>query len=165
MTVTAIEKNPETKTMTITARFDAPVDRVWQVWSDPRQLERWWGPPTCPATVLHHDLIPGGSVTYLMTGPEGDKHRGWWRVLAVDAPHSLEFEEGFADDTGKPNPDMPTAIARVTLRQEPDGGTSMEIRTTFPTVEVMEQMITMGMQEGMSAALGQIDALLAAHDD
>lgn len=164
MTVTAVEKNAETRTMTITARFDAPVDRVWQVWSDPRQLERWWGPPTYPATVLDHDLAPGGSVTYLMTGPEGDKHRGWWRVLAVDAPHSLEFEDGFADDSGRPNPDMPITIAHVTLREERDGGTSMEIRSTFPTVEAMEQLIAMGMQEGMSEALGQIDALLAAHD-
>jgi hypothetical protein len=35
-----------------------------------------------------------------MTGPEGDRHRGWWRVIAVDAPRALEFEDGFADDDG-----------------------------------------------------------------
>jgi uncharacterized protein YndB with AHSA1/START domain len=102
--VTSIEKNPENRTMTITAEFTAPADRVWQVWDDPRQLERWWGPPTYPATVLDHDLSPGGTVNYLMTGPEGDKHRGWWRVLSVDPPHRLEFEDGFADDAGKATP-------------------------------------------------------------
>jgi hypothetical protein len=42
-----------------------------------------------------------------MTGPDGDKHHGWWRVHTVDAPRSLEFEDGFADDAGSPNPDMP----------------------------------------------------------
>ncbi len=87
--------------MTITARFDAPVERVWEVWSDPRQLERWWGPPGYPATVLEHDLTPGGSVAYRMTGPEGDQHGGWWRVRAVDPPRYLEFEDGFADEAGE----------------------------------------------------------------
>ena len=51
MTVTNVHKDPEALTMTITAEFDAPVERVWQLWADPRQLERWWGPPTYPATV------------------------------------------------------------------------------------------------------------------
>ena len=46
--------------MTITAEFDATVERSWQLWADPRQLERWWGPPTYPATVVEHDLVPGG---------------------------------------------------------------------------------------------------------
>jgi uncharacterized protein YndB with AHSA1/START domain len=158
--VTSIEKNPETRTMTITAEFTAPVDRVWQVWDDPRQLERWWGPPTYPATVLDHDLSPGGTVAYLMTGPEGDKHRGWWRVLAVDAPHRLEFEDGFADDAGKPNDDLPITTTRVTLNPLADGGTRMAIESTFPSVEAMEQMLGMGMEEGIREAVGQIDPLL-----
>ena len=75
MTVTSVHKDPEALTMTITAEFDAPVEQVWQMWADPRQLERWWGPPTYPATVVDHDLTPGGRVTYFMTGPEGDKPR------------------------------------------------------------------------------------------
>lgn len=87
---------------------------------NPRQLERWWGPPTYPATFVDHDLTPGGTVTYFMTGPEGDQPRGWWRVVAVNAPHSLEFEDGFADDAGKPNQDMPTMTIRVTLDGQPD---------------------------------------------
>ena len=60
MTVTNVHKDPDARTMTITAEFDAPVERVWQMWADPRQLERWWGPPTYPATFVDHDLSPGG---------------------------------------------------------------------------------------------------------
>ena len=52
-------RTPRALTMTITAEFDAPIERVWQLWADPRQLERWWGPPTYPATVVDHDLSPG----------------------------------------------------------------------------------------------------------
>ena len=161
MSVTTVDKDPEAMTMTITSEFEAPIGRVWQLWADPRQLERWWGPPTYPATVVDHDLSPGGSVNYFMTGPEGDQPRGWWRVLAVDAPNRLEFEDGFADDAGEPNPDMPTMTIRVTLNEQA-GGTRMAIETTFPSMEAMDQMLSMGMDEGMTSAVAQIDDLLRA---
>lgn len=160
MTVTNVHKDHDAKTMTITTELDAPIERVWRLWEDPRQLERWWGPPEYPATFAEHDLTPGGTVTYFMTGPEGDKSRGWWRVLAVDAPRSLEFEDGFADDAGEPDPDMPVMTMRVALDEQPGGGTRMTIETTFPSREAMDQIISMGMDEGMAAALGQIDDLL-----
>jgi len=162
MTVIDVDKNAEARTLTITARFDAPPARVWQVWEDPRQLERWWGPPTYPATVLHHDLTPGGEVTYLMTGPEGDKHHGWWKVSAVDAPRSLTFDDGFGDDASRPDPAFPVTSIRVTLETEGPAGTVMRIVSTYPTSEAFEQLLAMGMAEGMQEALGQIPALLAS---
>jgi uncharacterized protein YndB with AHSA1/START domain len=161
MSVTSIHKNPEALTMLITATFDAPVEKVWRVWADPRKLERWWGPPTYPATVVDHELTPGGRVTYFMTGPEGDEHRGWWRVLTVDSPRHLEFEDGFADGAGEPNPSMPTTVTRVSLTELEGGGTTMAIETTFPTLEAMEKLVAMGMEEGMTLAVGQIDGLLS----
>ena len=161
MSVTSVHKNPEALTMTVTATFDAPVDQVWQVWADPRKLERWWGPPTYPATVVEHDFAPGGSVTYFMTGPEGDRHHGWWRLLVIDPPHRLEFEDGFAAEDGTPNPDMPGTTARVSLSERDGGGTTMVIESTFPTLEAMEQLVAMGMEEGITLAIGQIDGLLS----
>lgn len=162
MTVTNTKKDPENLTFEITSEFDASVDRVWQLWDDPRQLEKWWGPPTYPATVVEHDLTPGGDVKYYMTGPEGDSHWGWWKVVAVDAPNRLEFEDGFADDQGEANPDLPTTFSQVEILEEPGGRAQMTIRTRFPSLEAMEQMIAMGMEEGITAALGQIDDLLLA---
>ena len=160
MSVTNVRKDPAAMTMTITAEFAAPIARVWQLWSDPRQLERWWGPPTYPATVVDHDLSPGGRVSYFMTGPEGDKAGGWWRILAVEAPRRLEFEDGFADDAGQPNPDMPVMIIQVTLDEQSSGRTRMDVETTFPSTEAMDQMLSMGMDEGMTAAMGQMDELI-----
>jgi uncharacterized protein YndB with AHSA1/START domain len=156
-----VTKDPAALTLTVSARFEAPVERVWQLFADPRQLERWWGPPAYPATVIDHELTPGGRVTYFMTGPEGDKHAGWWRVIAVDAPHSLEVEDGFADDSGQPNPAMPTCVMRSTLVA--DGtGTRLQTVTTFPSAEAMEQMVEMGMVDGIREAIQQIPAILAA---
>jgi uncharacterized protein YndB with AHSA1/START domain len=160
MPVTNISKDADNLTMTIEAAFAAPIDRVWEMWSDPRLLERWWGPPTHPATVVEHDLKVGGSVKYFMTGPEGDRHRGWWRVLAVDPPRKLEFEDGFADEDGNPNEDMPTMVSRVALAEDGDAATSVTIETKFGSLEAMQQLIEMGMEEGSKLAINQIDALL-----
>ena len=161
MTVADIRKDPEALTMTVTTELDATVERAWQLWADPRQLERWWGPPTYPATVVDHDLVAGGRVTYFMTGPEGDKVHGYWEVLAVEPPHRLEFRDGFADDSGAPNDSMPTMTGTVTLREADGGGTVMVGETRFPSTEAMEKLLAMGMEEGITAAIGQIDAILA----
>jgi uncharacterized protein YndB with AHSA1/START domain len=159
MSVTSLDTDLDTLTLTLIAEFDAPADKVWQLWADPRQLERWWGPPSYPATFEDHDLRPGGTATYFMTGPEGEQHRGWWRVTAVDPPKSLEFVDGFADADGKPSAEMPTTSIRMQL-VERDGGTRMELRSMFDSREQMEQMVNMGMAEGLREAVGQMDALL-----
>jgi uncharacterized protein YndB with AHSA1/START domain len=162
VTVTSIRKDPESLTMTITTELDAPVERAWQLWADPRQLERWWGPPTYPATVVDHDLTPGGRVSYFMTGPEGDKPRGWWQVQVVEPPRRLELTDGFADDDGVPNDDMPTTSMVMTLTERDGGGSVMVIESRFPSLAAMEQLVSMGMEEGIASALAQIDEILAA---
>ena len=160
MTVTAVRKDPAALTMTLTAEFDASPTRVWQLWADPRQLERWWGPPTYPATFVDHDLGIGSMVTYFMTGPSGDQPRGWWRVLEVDVPNLLRFESGFADDDGLPSTVMPFMINHVTLSEHSEGVTTMAIETSFASLADMEKIMSMGMEEGMKGALSQIDAML-----
>jgi uncharacterized protein YndB with AHSA1/START domain len=161
VTVTAVQKNPDALSMTITAEFEASSTRVWELWADPRQLERWWGPPTYPATVTAHDLRPGGRVEYHMTGPEGDQPRGYWEVLETDPPRSLHFRDGFANDDGTPNAGLPTSEARVRIEEIGDGRTRMSIESTFASTEAMEQVLAMGMEEGITQAIGQIDAILA----
>ena len=159
MTVTSVDKDLHGLSLTLVAEFDAPIDRVWQLWADPRLLERWWGPPTYPATFEQHDLSKGAHVRYYMTGPQGDRSRGWWKVLNADPPRTIEFEDGFADDDGTPNPEMPVSRARVEL-SELDWGTRMEIRSTFASREDMEKLMAMGMEEGLRAAVGQADSVL-----
>jgi uncharacterized protein YndB with AHSA1/START domain len=160
MPVTDVRRDPEALTLTIECEYDASVQRVWQLWADPRQLERWWGPPTHPATFVEHDLSPGGKVTYFMTGPEGERYHGYWQVERVGPPRELEVLDLFANDDGTPNTDMPTTTMRVLL-DDRDGRTRMTIESTFPSTEAMEQIISMGAEEGMKEALGQIEAILA----
>ena len=161
MTVTAVTKDPRALSMTITAEFAATPERVWQLWADPRQLERWWGPPTYPATVTSHDLRPGGRVEYHMTGPEGDQPKGFWEVDEVDPPHRIAFRDGFANEDGTSNTEFPITSAQVTIEEIGDGRTRMSIESRFPSVEAMEQLLAMGMEAGIEQAVGQIDAILA----
>jgi uncharacterized protein YndB with AHSA1/START domain len=160
MTVTSVDKDLDNLTLTVIADFNVPVDQVWELWSDPRKLERWWGPPGYPATFETHELAPGGEAVYFMTGPDGDKHRGVLRVTTVDPLASLEFTDAFADADGKPIAEEPTHTVTVRLIER-EGGTRMEMQSRFESREDMERMVEMGVFEGMQEAVGQMDALLA----
>jgi len=161
MTIVSSTQDPEALTFVVVAEFAAPPSRVWQLWADPRQLERWWGPPTWPATFEQHDVVEGGGSSYFMTGPEGEKARGWWRFLNLEEPRLIEFEDGFSDESGAPNAEMPTIVGRVELEETPSG-TRMTVTSKFATVEQMQQLVQMGMVEGMTQAMEQIDGVLAA---
>jgi uncharacterized protein YndB with AHSA1/START domain len=161
MSTVDITKDLENATLVVTSVFAASPDRVWQLWADPRQLERWWGPDPYPATVVDHDLRPGGHVSYYMTGPEGDQHKGYWRVTEVDPPRRLAFTDGFADDDGEPNDDLPVSRAVVTIERVDEATTRMAITSTYDTTADLEQVLAMGMEQGIRAAVEQIDALLA----
>jgi uncharacterized protein YndB with AHSA1/START domain len=161
MSVTSVDTDYDNLTITLIADFDAPIDRVWGLWSDPRKLERWLGPPSYPATVEKHDLTRGGEIAFFMTGPEGDKSRGVWRVTAVDPPSSLEYTDVFTDADGRPIADMPVSRGKVKLTDR-DVGTRMEIQLTLESREDMEKLLSTGVEQGLRQAVGEMDALLAA---
>ena len=146
--------------LTLTADFAAPVERVWQVYADPRQLEQVWGPPSYRATVVDHDLRPGGRVTYYMTGPQGDKHAGYWDVTAVDEPTGFSFLDGFADLDFTPNPDLPVSRNDYTFAAH-GSGTRATFVSTFASARDLQQVLDMGVVEGATSAVNQIDDLVA----
>ncbi len=161
MPITHVEKDLAAHTMTVFAEFAAPINRVWALYADPRQLERTWGPPAWPATVVDHDLRVGGKVTYFMTGPDGEKAAGYWNVLEVDEPRRFVVDDGFADDSGQPNMDLPMTRVEFQFEEQPAGRTAMRVTSTFASSDAMQQLINMGMEEGMREAMGQIDGVLA----
>jgi len=160
MPVTDVVKDVDALTLTITAEFDTDAERLWELWSDPRQLERWWSPPTHSSTFVEHELTVGARTTYFMTGPDGEKHHGWWRIEEVEAPHRLRIRDDEVDEEGKPVDGGPTAMT-VTIA-EADGTATMSIQTHFSDRESMEQTIEMGFEQGLTETLNQIDPLLAA---
>jgi uncharacterized protein YndB with AHSA1/START domain len=152
-------KDEENLTLTVVADFAASPEQVWEVWEDPRKLERWWGPPTFPATFSRHDFVVGGESRYYITGPAGEKPHGWWLIKAIDKPRRLDFANGLAGDDGEPVPGVEPMPAYVTFEPH-EAGTRMTAVTQFVDVDQMEKMLGMGMQEGMTQAISQIDDLL-----
>lgn len=161
MPVINVTTDLDTRTLVITAHFNAPVARVWALYADPHQLEQIWGPPTHPATFVRHSLAVGDRSEYYMTGPEGERFYGWWQITASQEPESFAFEDGFADESFATNPDLP--VSHNVYRLTPDDdGTLATFTTTYDSAADLQQVLDMGMEEGATQAINQIDAFLAA---
>ncbi len=162
MPVTDVRHDLDTRTLRITAEFAAPAERVWEVYADPRQLEQVWGPPTHPATFVDHELVVGGRMNYFMTSPEGEKYYAYWVVTAVDGPRGFGFTDGFAlDETFARNTDLPESVNDYVFTPT-DAGTQATYTSTYASAEALEQVLAMGVVEGASGAINQIDDLLAS---
>jgi uncharacterized protein YndB with AHSA1/START domain len=109
--------------------------------------------------VVDHDLRPGGRVTYFMTGPEGEKFAGYWQVTAVDEPASLSFDDGFADLDFNPQPGMPVSHNAYSFAAH-GGGTRATYVATYESAEALQKVLDMGVVEGATSAINQIDTLV-----
>lgn len=160
MPLISFTKDPANLSMTVVAEFGATVERVWDAYADPRQLEKFWGPVEWPATFTRHDFAVGGRSDYYMTGPDGEKRGGSWTFTAVDPYRSFSAIDGFATDDGQVNDELP--IMGMTFTFEAiAAGTRVTTVTTFASVEAIEEVLAMGMEEGMTSAMSQIDGVLA----
>lgn len=159
MPVTSVTRDPEALTMTVVADFAAPLARLWDAYTDPRQIERFWGPPAYPAQFTRHDAAPGGRSVYSMTGPEGETYHGLWEWESVEPQQSFEVRDRFAHADGSPNSDLPAVRMRFTF-EGTDAGSRVTTVSQFDSLAELEKLLEMGMDEGMREAMGQIDAIL-----
>jgi len=93
-----------------------------------------------------------------MTAPDGEAFSGWWRITEVDAPHMLAFVDCFGEPESES--DLPATSTRVTITQDGAGTTQMVLVGTSPSHEALEQLMAMGMVEGLGSAVEQSFALL-----
>ena len=163
MPITSVVTDADACTLTVVADFDVPQQRLWEAYIDPRQIERFWGPPEYPSTFTQHDARPGGRSSYVMVGPGGDRSAGFWEWISVDAPHGFVVHDGFAHEDGTPNTDMPSMRMEFSF-VETERGSQLTTVTRFGSAEQLEQLLAMGMEEGMRAAMAQIDAVVADPD-
>ena len=160
MPVTSVTSDPEALTLTLVGDYPVAVERLWEAFSDPRQLERFWGPPEWPATFTRHDMVEGGRSHYTMTGPDGQTSSGYWVFTAIDPGRRVEVIDGFAGADGDPNDDMPSMSMRMEFASTATGS-RYTMTTTFPDLASMEQLAEMGMVEGATSSMAQMDDVLA----
>jgi uncharacterized protein YndB with AHSA1/START domain len=159
MPVTDVITDADALTLTVVADFAAPIERVWDAYSDPRQLERFWGPPGWPARFTAWDHTVGGRAVYSMNGPRGEKSSGSWEFLSIEAPHGFEVLDSFVDADGKPLDGFPAQRMAFAFESTADG-TRMTTTSHFDSVDALEQVVEMGQVEGITLAMGQLDAVL-----
>jgi len=159
MPVTDVTTDTENLTMTVVADFAAPIERVWSAYSDPRQLERFWGPPGWPATFTVWDHTVGGRAVYSMNGPRGEKSSGSWEFVSIDEPHGFEVIDSFVDEDGTPLDGFPAQRMSFAFESTADG-TRMVTTSHFDSVDALEQVVEMGQVEGIKMAMAQLDAVL-----
>jgi len=155
MPLTSVTKDAAKLTLTVVGDYPVPQQRLWDAFADPRQLERFWGPPFAPATFTRHDMKVGGRAEYFLTLPDGKKWSGSWKFTVVNPISSFEAHDG--EDNAE-DENMPSSM-KFTFEATPTGS-RMTCVTQFPSVEAMEQ-VAMGMEEGLRAAMPQLDEVLA----
>lgn len=159
MPVISVTTDPEALTMTLVAEFAAPVRRLWRAFTDPDQLNRFWGPPGWPASFTDFDMTPGGRARYAMMSPQGEVSTGGWEFTAVDEEHRFEVLDSFLNGDGEVLEGTPTM--RVEFLFEPiDQGSRLTNITYFDSLEALEQIVAFGAVEGSTLAINQLDAVL-----
>ena len=134
--------------------YPVPQQRLWDAFADPRQLERFWGPPDFPATFTRHDFSVGGRAEYFLALPEGQRWDGAWRFTAIapiDFFAACDGDDNAGDDT------MPAGMT-FTFAAMPTGS-RLTIVTRFSSIEAMEHTLP-GMEQGLRAAMPQLDTVL-----
>ena len=155
MPLTSLTKDAEKLALTVVGDYTVSQQRLWDAFADPRQLERFWGPPFAPATFTRHDFKVGGRAEYFLALPDGGRWNGSWKFTAVNPISSFEAHDG-EDNAADDN--MPAGM-KFTFETTP-AGSRMTIVTHFASLEAMEQTIP-GMEQGLRAAMPQLDAVLA----
>ena len=155
MPLTSVTKDAAKLTLTVVGDYPVPQQRLWDAFTDPRQLERFWGPPAFPATFTRHDFKVGGRAEYFLTLPEGKRWSGSWKFTVVNP---ISFFEAYDGDDNAFDPNGPASMT-FTFETTPTGSRMTGV-TRFSTIEAMEQSAA-AMEEGMRAAMPQLDALLA----
>lgn len=121
----------------ITRIYDAPVALVWDAWTDPEQVAKWWGPRGFTITTHSKDQRPGGHWSYTMHGPDGTNYENKTIYFEVEDQAKLVYDHGGNDQLGRP------ALFRVTvLFAEVDGKTKMEMTLALPTAEAAKETRT-----------------------
>ena len=112
--------------------YDAPVEAVWDAWTDEKQVGQWWGPRGFTLTTHSTELRVGGIWHYTMHGPDGTDYPNKTVYLEIAPLARLVYDHGGYDD----RPPM----FRVTVNfKELQGKTRMEMTMALPTPEAAEE--------------------------
>src|SRR5438876_3388060 len=134
--------------------FDAPRELVFKAYTDPRLIERWWGPRRYTTRVEKLELKPGGAWRFLNIDADGTEYAFRGEFREVVPPERIVWTFEFEGAPGQ------MSIDTVTF-EEQDGRTKMTSRSVFDSPEGRDGMVQAGMEEGYRESLDRLDEVLA----
>ncbi len=162
MNKAVFSENFDEKCLMIKREFTAPLPLVWRAWTEPELLDQWWAPKPYKCVTKHMEFKEGGYWLYCMQGPkEDDTHWGKTVYLKIAVEDFFEVEDGFSDENGERNEDLPGTESKMSFSQT-EAGTMVQIDIHFVSEDAMRQLIEMGAKEGTEMAYGNLDQLLSS---
>jgi uncharacterized protein YndB with AHSA1/START domain len=159
-TMTQISKDLKNKKITIKREFDAPVDLVWRAWTESELLDQWWAPKPWVAKTKSLKFKDGGSWLYAMMGPDGTNVWCIVEFTGVNQSKGFQATSSFCDENGNKNSEFPTMYWKNVFKAI-GTETLVEVEISFTKEADMEKIIAMGFEAGFTAALANLDELLA----
>jgi uncharacterized protein YndB with AHSA1/START domain len=149
---------PTEEQILITREFDAPRNLVYQAWTTPELVKRWWNAKRGEVTVAEIDLRVGGTWRYVMMTPDGYEvgfHGEYREIVPNERIVSTEAYEG------APDPDANATLNTLTLTEE-DGRTTLTVLVQAPSKEVRDAIIESGMEAGMQDAMDLLEEVASS---
>jgi len=159
MSKTLITRDLDQRMLTVQRRFDAPRELVWRAYTDPALLDRWWAPKPWQTETLHMDFTVGGHWSYVMNGPDGERSFNRMDFLEIEVMDHYRCIDVFADESGNPVPGMPRQTFTTSFSGH-DDKTDVVVVVDYESVEDLQKVIEMGMEQGVTMAQDQLAELL-----
>ena len=161
MNKTRITRDLDNRKLTIERRFNAPRNAVWQAYTVPALLDRWWAPMPWKTETVTMDFRVGGHWLYAMNGPAGEQHFGRMDFVAIEPENRYVALDVFADATGATNPDLPQQTFTTSFVDE-GATTQVIVVVDYESVADLQKVIEMGIEQGITMAQDQLEEMLGA---
>ncbi len=159
MQASTFDKDFTSNKIFVTCTFSAPLSKVWDAFSNPATLEKWFAPKPYKAVTKTADFREGGQWLYYMLSPEGEKTWAITRHKEIFVNQSYEASDAFCDENGMVNTDLPQMNWRHEF-MEKDNSTTVYVTITLTNEKDMKQILEMGFEEGYKTALNQLQEIL-----
>lgn len=149
----------EKNTITVRREFAAGRQLVWDCHTKSELLEQWFAPKPWKARTKSMNFQEGGHWHYAMCGPDGEEHWARMDYISIQPIENFKAWDGFCNAEGEMNAELPQAEWHSTFEELSDT-TLVQTVVTYQSLADLETVIQMGMKEGLSMALDQLEELL-----
>ncbi|MEQ8336861.1 MAG: SRPBCC domain-containing protein [Cyclobacteriaceae bacterium] len=151
----------EMNTITVKREFAANRQLIWDCYTKSEMLDQWFAPEPFATKTKSMDFSEGGHWHYAMVDPEGKEYWGWTEYTKIKAIDYYKTLDAFSDSEGNLNSDLPQAEWHIEFS---DKGKNTLVVTTvqYDSLEALDQVINMGMKDGLTSTLERLDKLLSS---